>query len=201
MTAPHASHIVEGYLARLEAELAALPADRRRELLADVREHITEARAGLEQETDGDLFNILDRLGEPAEVARAAMDARAEPASAQPPAPPSLALAWIEVAAILLLILAWPAGAILVWLSSFWRTRDKVVATVLGAVPFSLGFPLFAPLTGPILGPVVQRMGGAAPMFVGTLGLLNVVAAIYLAVCLWKRGEQSWRPTGPLARG
>jgi uncharacterized membrane protein len=201
MTAPHVIHIVESYLARLEADLAVLPAERRRELLADVRVHITEARAGLEQETDADLLNILDRLGEPAELARAATDARVEQVPAQQPAPPALAWGWIEVAAILLLILAWPAGAILVWLSRFWRTRDKVVATVLGAVPFSLGFPLLAPLIGPVLGPLVQRLGGLAPLFIGALGLLNVVAAIYLAVRLWQRGERSWRLTGPLAHG
>lgn len=201
MTAPHAIHIVEGYLARLEAEVHALPAHGRHELLADVREHITEARAALEQETDADLLNILDRLGEPAELARAAMDAGVEAVPAQQPAPPALPWGWIEVAAILLVILAWPAGAILVWLSRFWRTRDKVVATVLGAVPFSLGFPLFAPLIGPILGPLVQRLGGPAPLVVGALGLLNVVAAIYLAVRLWKYGERPWRLTGPLARG
>ncbi|HEY8761915.1 MAG TPA: hypothetical protein VIP78_08610 [Candidatus Dormibacteraeota bacterium] len=201
MTAPHAIDIVEGYLARLEAELTVLPGDRRRELLADVRAHITEARARLEQETDADLLNTLDRLGEPAELARAAMDGRAEPLPVQQPADPTLAWGWIEVAAILLLILAWPAGAILVWLSRFWRTRDKVVATVLGAVPFSLGFPLFAPLIGPLLGPLVQRLGGPAPLFIGALGLLNLVAAIYLAIRLWKRGEQPWRLTGPLARG
>lgn len=201
MTAPHASQIVEGYLARLEVELAVLPADRRRELLADVREHIAEARAGLEQETDADLFNVLDRLGEPTELARAAADTRVEPVAAQQFAPPALASGWIEVAAILLLIMAWPAGAILVWLSHFWRTRDKVVATILGAVPFSLGFPLFAPLIGPALGALVQWLGRAAPLVVGALGLLNVMAAIYLAVCLLKSGERSWRPAWPLARG
>ncbi len=201
MIAPHATHIVEGYLARLEAEGAVLPADRRRELIADVRGHITEARAGLEQETDADLLNVLDRLGQPAELVRAAMDGSVEAMRAQQADPPALAWNWIEGAAILLLILAWPAGAILVWLSRFWRTRDKVVATVLGAVPFSLGFPLFAPLIGPILGPLVQRLGGPAPLFVGALGLLNIVAAIFLAVRLWQNGDRSWQLTGPWARG
>ncbi len=200
MTATHATQIVEGYLARLEAELAMAPADRRRELLADVRGHITEARAGLEQETDADLLNILDRLGEPAELAREAMEAPS--AQLVPSHPyPAMAWGWIEVAAILLMILAWPAGIILVWLSRFWGIRDKAIATALGAVPFSLGFPLFAPLIGLALGPLLERMGPPAPLLVGSLGLLNVAAAIYLAVQLWRRVERRLRLTGPLAQG
>jgi uncharacterized membrane protein len=201
MTASHATHIVEGYLARLEAELGSAPADRRRELLADVREHITEARATLEQETDADLLNILDRLGEPAELAREAT----EPSSVQMVVSnslyPAMTWGWIEVAAILLMILAWPAGIILVWLSRFWGSRDKAIATALGAVPFSLGFPLFAPLIGPVLGPLLERMGPPAPLLLGSLGLLNVAAAIYLAVRLWRRSERSLSMTRPVAQG
>jgi uncharacterized membrane protein len=201
MTAPHASLIVDGYLARLESELIPVPADRRQELLADVREHLAEARAVLAEETDADLLNFLDRFGDPAELARAAMDAPAEPAVALPPAYPTTGWGWIEVAAILLLILVWPAGAILVWLSRFWRTRDKLIATILGAVPFSLGFPLSAPLVGSVLGPLVQRLGSAAPLYVMSLGFLNVVAAIYLAVQISRSGQRPWRWAGPLARG
>src|ERR1700682_3344982 len=143
MTAPHATQIVEGYIARLDAALGLAPADRRRELVADVRGHITEARSGLEQETDADLLNILDRLGEPAELAMEAM----EPPSGRMHSPyPAMAWSWIELGAILLVILAWPAGIILVWLSRSWSLRDKAIVTGLGAVPFSMGFPLFAPL-------------------------------------------------------
>ena len=74
-----------------------------------------------------------------------------------------------------------------------------MIATVLGAVPFSLGFPLFAPLIGPVVGPLVQRLGGPAPFFVMGLSLLNVVAAVYLAIQIGRSGEWSWRRAGPLA--
>lgn len=65
MTAPHATQIVDGYVARLEAELADVPAARRRELVDDVRAHIAEARTAMTSESDADLLNILDRLGDP----------------------------------------------------------------------------------------------------------------------------------------
>ena len=71
MTAPRADEILAGYLARLEAALAPVPDPRRQELLDEVREHIAEARMALTDETDADLLNILDRLGDPAEVAAA----------------------------------------------------------------------------------------------------------------------------------
>lgn len=46
MTAPHASEIIEGYLARLEADTADIPRPQREDVVESVREHIAEARAG-----------------------------------------------------------------------------------------------------------------------------------------------------------
>lgn len=126
MSAPHADQIIDGYTARLGQALADVPAGPKGELLEDVRQHIAQARAGLTDETDADLLNMLDRLGDPAELAAAA----AERPSAQPVAttlPPGL----LEIAAIVALVLVWPAGIALVWLSSVWSRRDKLVATVL----------------------------------------------------------------------
>ena len=73
MTAPRADEIVAGYLARLAAALAPVPEARRLELLDELREHIAEARQALSVETDADVLNILDRLGDPADVAGAAV--------------------------------------------------------------------------------------------------------------------------------
>ncbi len=181
MSGPHATQIIEGYVARLEAELAGLPADRRRELVQDVRDHIGESRAALEQETDADLHNIVDRLGEPAELAREARE-REEVKRAN-----GQHWGWIEVAGIVLTILAWPAGAILVWLSRVWSRQEKLIGTLIGAVAFVIGFPLFAPLVGPTLGRLVQTLGGPTPLLIPTLGFFNVIGAIYLAFRLSRR--------------
>lgn len=126
MTARHADQVISGYLARLEQALADLPSARRAELLDDVRTHLAEARRGLTDETDADILNILDKLGEPFDIAAAARDRLGSR-----PAPPAMPLGLLEIAAIVALVLVWPAGIALVWLSSAWSQRDKLVATVL----------------------------------------------------------------------
>ncbi len=70
MTAPHAEQIVEGNMARLERALRDVDGPQQSELVSQVVSHIAEARANLEEETDADVLNILDRLGSPEEVAR-----------------------------------------------------------------------------------------------------------------------------------
>jgi len=125
VSAPHADQIISGYLARLEQALAGLPPARRAELVDDVRSHIAEARRGLADETDADLLNILDKLGDPTDIAADARDRL----GAQP-APPAMPLGILEIAAIVALVLVWPAGIALVWLSSAWSQRDKLIATV-----------------------------------------------------------------------
>lgn len=64
--------MVTDYLARLEREVADLPAPRRQELLADITEHIRDARAELDPETPEDVSAILTNLGDPAVVGEAA---------------------------------------------------------------------------------------------------------------------------------
>ena len=61
MTAPHATDIINCYLARLEAETADLPQTERRELIDGVREHLAEARVQMPLETDADLLPLLDQ--------------------------------------------------------------------------------------------------------------------------------------------
>jgi uncharacterized membrane protein len=124
MTSPHADQLTNEYLARLEAALAPVPPARREELLSEVRAHIAEARSALANETDSDVMNILERLGDPAEMAAAETE-RLE--SVPPVRNPSRAL---EVAAIALLLLFWPVGVVLLWLSSAWTTRDKLIGTL-----------------------------------------------------------------------
>jgi uncharacterized membrane protein len=137
--------LVERYLKHLEVELDDLPRDRRREIVDEIAGHIAEARAGLEHETEADVRNILEGLGDPAEIAE---DARerfdVEPSPQAQPYKPG----WMEVAALVLLLVGglilplvgWLIGVVLLWVSNAWNVRDKIIGTIF--VPGGLGFVL-----------------------------------------------------------
>jgi uncharacterized membrane protein len=61
--------LVENYLAAVADACTGLPAGRRADLLADLREHIAVARAELSEPSEAAIRTILDRLGEPDEIA------------------------------------------------------------------------------------------------------------------------------------
>jgi uncharacterized membrane protein len=107
--------LVDRYLEDLEAELADLPANRRRELLDEVGEHIGAARAALGTETEAAVRTVLARLGDPADIAAEARDRFGVPAG-----PTRQATPWLEVIALTLLVIpfvGWVVGAVLVWVS------------------------------------------------------------------------------------
>jgi hypothetical protein len=132
MTAPHADDLIDGYLARLRAAAADLPSSARDELIEDMRAHIAEARSREPQETDTTVLNILDRLGEPETVAA---EARRRPdgveSSSTVVRPGPYLPGLLEIAALVLLLLLWPVGVILLWISPAWNFRDKVIGTLL----------------------------------------------------------------------
>jgi hypothetical protein len=118
-----ADQLVADYLKRLDRELRRLPRARRKEIVAEISAHIAEARALHPAETEADVRTLLDRLGEPAEIA-----------AAEPPRKERSR--WQEVTAIVLLLLGgfvlllgWIAGVVLLWTSSAWTTRDKLIGT------------------------------------------------------------------------
>jgi hypothetical protein len=125
---PPREQLVDEYIDRLEAELGDVPPDRREEIVSEIRSHIAEetARGGLS--TEADLHNLLERLGDPAEIAAAARPAKTahEPARAG-----GGQVGAIEVLAMVLTPIIWPVGVILYWLSPRWNTRDKLIATLL----------------------------------------------------------------------
>ena len=71
MSEPEA--IVRDYFARLKRALAPLPGSRRNQLLDDLREHVTMARADVADESETSVREILDHLGTPEEIAAEAL--------------------------------------------------------------------------------------------------------------------------------
>jgi uncharacterized membrane protein len=65
---------VAEYLAQVSRATTGLPPQRRDELLRDLREHIESDRAELPSETEAQVREILERLGDPDVIARAAAE-------------------------------------------------------------------------------------------------------------------------------
>jgi hypothetical protein len=111
----------------LQRELRAFPAGRRREMLDEVREHIAQARAELDSESEAAIRTLLDRLGEPSDIAASARERfGVRPARAG-------VLETVAVIALMVPFIGWLVGTILLWMSRVWTTRDKVIGTI--AVP------------------------------------------------------------------
>jgi uncharacterized membrane protein len=163
--------LVEDYLRELHIAAQGLPADRREELIEEITAHIAEAR-----QSDGSpmaVRNILDRLGDPADIVRAAADTPpGSPAWSGAPgsgagypaadaAQPGRAGA-LELAAVLFLlfggivipVLGWFVGVVLLWMSPRWTSRDKLLGTLV--------WP------GGLLAPVLLAAAGAAAGLVAT---------------------------------
>ena len=117
----HADSLVDDYLRRLDAAASALPAHRREELVAQIRDHLQEA---LRQTPAGDkaaVRTVLERLGTPEEIAAAA--------DPPPPGQPAAAFSQVNGLAIasLLLALLWFAGIGAVLALVFgYRARSQI---------------------------------------------------------------------------
>src|SRR5437899_6863028 len=127
MTATHAAQLVDEYLQRLKRELTDLSPDSRNQVIDEIRRHIAEERGGQAHESDATLMNLLERLGDPADIAAEARGGeKARTSVATTPR-----FGTLEVLALILLVAAWPVGAILLWVSKTWTTREKLLGTLL----------------------------------------------------------------------
>jgi hypothetical protein len=82
----HKTDVAGEYLREVELRLSGLPLLQRRELLADLDAHIAEARQHVQSE--GELIEVLERLGSPEVVAAAAYQEAGPPPVAPPPPMP-----------------------------------------------------------------------------------------------------------------
>jgi hypothetical protein len=148
---------ISGYLARLEAAAAGLPAWRREELVAEIRSHLNEALLTAADGDDAAVRSAVDRLGDPADIVAAEGAPAPDAAPPATPAPPpyaggpgygwqpapsparGLGAGWgpIELVAVVGLAvgvltggIGLVVGIICTWISDRWTTREKVVATV-----------------------------------------------------------------------
>lgn len=151
MTTSPVDHVVTDYLKRLEAAAASLPPARRMELLQEIREHIEAARAAGAAADEATVRTMLDRLGEPEDIVAAALESSPDAEPVRVVEQPSTGL---ELAAALLLtvgsfipLIGWAVGAVLLWGSRRWSTREKLLGTLVvpGGPGMALWLGLFFP--------------------------------------------------------
>jgi hypothetical protein len=185
---------VDAYLERLRRSLAGLPEDRRAEIVAEIEGHISEALAERPDATDAVVRSVLERVGDPADIA-----AEARARFGIEPAPRR----WTDPLAIVLLlvggftIVGWFAGVVLLWISEAWNGRDKVIGTLVvpGGLAGSLGIGLIGVRVdscqvGPVGGPTgacTPEPSTLATAFFFVLGVLVVIAPIATAIYLSRR--------------
>jgi hypothetical protein len=140
---PMANQAVKEYLHELDQELQDLPRSRRQELLGEIHEHIDSALADAPALDEAEVRNVLDRLGDPSDIAEEARQRFGVPRQRS---------RGLEIAAVILLpiggliipLVGWFIGVILLWSSRVWTTGEKLAGTLLFPggllLPAALGF-------------------------------------------------------------
>ena len=185
-----ADRLVARYLADLDRRLASLPNDRRRQTVDEVALHIAEGRSALDHEDPLAVEALLERVGDPRAIAT---EAGAYEFESRPSRRADRLVPWLLLLGGLILGVGWLLGAVLLWASPTWRTRDKLLGTFV--FPGGLAFS-FALLSLPASGrscfssaPPGQRIvmhcttsGLVLPFPVGILVLIVAVVAPILTV-------------------
>ena len=160
MEAETSRRLVERYLKELRRASRGLSRGERRELAAQIEEHIDAALARLPAPSEADVREVLERLGEPEEIVAEQYGPRAARGGMG---------AQAVIAIVLLLIggflagLGWIAGVVLLWTSQVWTVRAKLVGTLIlpGGLFGSLVLSsLFLASGGSCVSGVVRREGG-----------------------------------------
>lgn len=201
---PTADQLIDRYLKHLRIELADLPRARQRELEQEIAEHIAEARAELPSESEAEIRNLLDRIGDPADIAAEARDrvdvpTRAVPEPAKSRTHEVIALVLLLVGGLILPVVGWIIGVVLLWTSTVWTTGEKILGTIF--VPGGLALPLFLLVIaasgegvscgGPVVGGALTCTDNpsnsaqvVATLFVILLSLAPLATVAYLATRL-----------------
>jgi hypothetical protein len=106
--------LVDQYLERLNRALAPLPRSRRVELVDDIAAHIAQARSELPNQDEAEIRNLLDQLGDPAEIAADAGE-RLETPRRKRRGLEIAALILLLVGGVVLPVVGWLVGVVLLW--------------------------------------------------------------------------------------
>jgi len=123
--------IIDAYLSDLKEALSGIPASRRNQIVTEIAEHIEEGRQMLDVENDLTVRALLDRIGDPAEIAAEAgsVPHQTSRRRSDPWVPWLLLLGGVIGLAFPLLAVAWLVGVALLWTSTTWNIGQKLVGT------------------------------------------------------------------------
>jgi hypothetical protein len=180
--------VIDEYLEQLERSLRGIPPQRRREIVAEVEEHLRAALTEIGPSPgEAEVRNALERLGDPDDIAAEARE-RFGGTSGRPSWTDPLAIVLLLVGGFLWLV-GWIAGVTLLWLSDVWSVRDKVLGTLL--VPGGLALPALLFLLGDVRSSVcvTEPQPDGIGMVTTTscaagAGGINVLAVVLLALLL-----------------
>jgi hypothetical protein len=134
----NAATALTDYLRRLEVAATRLPAERREELVAQIREHLLAVAAETPPEDEAGLRQALDRLGDPEEIVRDALAEDGSVQDARAAGPGRVRTPWFEMVAVTLLLvggfafgIGWIVGVVMTWSSARWSVRDKLLGTLI----------------------------------------------------------------------
>jgi uncharacterized membrane protein len=133
-----ADKLIDRYLNDLREDIRDLPRGRQNELVAEIRDHIDSALAETHTRDEATVRNVLERLGDPSDIAEEARERFGIP---KPKA------GFREIAAVILLpiggilipVIGWVIGLILLWSSPVWTSRDKWIGSLI--IPGGLMLP------------------------------------------------------------
>lgn len=183
---PTTERLVDDYLKQLDSELADLPRLRRKEIVEEISEHVAEARAASPSQGEAEIRTLLDRLGDPAEIAGEARDRF----GVQPRKSRTLEIATLVLlllGGVVLPVIGWLIGVVLLWVSDAWDSRDKLIGTLV--VPGGLLLPLALLTLGTSTGgdcstPVPTTGAPEADACGGGSGGINVLGLIAMTLLL-----------------
>jgi uncharacterized membrane protein len=121
--------LVEDFLGELDQQLAEIPRARRRELVGEIAQHIADGRAAA-PDGEAEVRALLDRLGEPAEIAAEARERLGVEARPRPATVDVVALVLLFPGSVLIPVLGWIAAVVVLSMSTAWSARDKVIGAL-----------------------------------------------------------------------
>lgn len=183
---------IRAYLKDLATSLHSLPERAREEILSEIRSHISARMQSRAPMSAGDIEELLDTLGTPEEIALAAGVPIPQQAQSPRGTREVAAQVLLLVGGVVLPVVGWLCGVVLLWSSTVWTRRDKIIGTLV--VPGGLLLPAALAVLPAVATPCkiesgssifLQHCGGGG---VGALTALvfaiSVVGSMFTAVWL-----------------